>query len=97
MRQRLDDGRELVVERGDVAQRAGVRGVHVEGVQAGAQRAVDGHAHVVDGGLGLLVEGLVDADGVGQADGREGREVRDDGVGDAGDVAGVALEDLVFG
>lgn len=63
-------------------------------MEAGAERAVDGHAHVVDGGFGLLVEVLVDADGVGEADWWESGEVGDDGVGDAGDVTGVALEDL---
>lgn len=69
MCQCLDDGRELVVERRDVAERAGVVGVHVEGVEAGAERAVDGDADVVDGGFGLLVEVLVYTDSVREADG----------------------------
>jgi hypothetical protein len=59
-----------------------------------AQRIVHGDADVVDSRLWVLMEVLVHADGVWELDGWESREMRDNGVCNAWDVASVTLEDL---
>jgi hypothetical protein len=83
----LDEGGELLVEEADFLEGGGVLRVLDEGEEAGAEGVVDGDADVVDGGGGGFVEVFVDADRVGEFDGREGAEVRGEVLVEVGDVA----------
>ena len=94
VRDGLDQGGQLLVERGHVLEHGGVLRVLDEGQELGAERVVDGHAHVVDGGLCGFVEVLVDADRVGQLDGRKRPQVRGEVLVEVGDVACFAGDDL---
>lgn len=95
MRDRLDDGGKLLVELGDFFERGGVlRVLGDEWEELGAEGFVNRDADVVDCGFGVFVEVLVDADRVGEFDGREGAEVRGQVLVKVGDVTRVAADDL---
>lgn len=58
------------------------------------QRVGHWDAHIVDGWFGGFVEGFVSADGVGELDGREGREVPADVILQVRDEACISTDDL---
>lgn len=94
MRNGLDHERELVVVGGDLAEGGGVGGVGGESEHFGAQRVFHRDADVVDGRAWVAVVVGVDADGVGEFEGREGRDVRDDEVRDLWEEELVGAENL---
>ncbi len=93
----LDQGGQLLVEPGDLLEHGGVLRVLDEGQELGAERVVDGHAHVVDCGLWGFVEVLVDTDRVGQLDRWERPQVRGEVLVEVGDVARFAGDYLGTG
>lgn len=66
----LDDDGELVVERGGLLQHVGITSVVQERNHLLAQGVVDGDTDIVDGGLRIPVELLVEADGIRKLDRR---------------------------
>lgn len=82
MRDGLDHERELVVVGGDLAEGGGVGGVGGESEHFGVQRVFYRYADVVDGRGWVAVVVGVDTDGVGEFEGWEGRNMRDDEVWD---------------
>lgn len=90
----LDDDRKLLVEHLDLAEHVCVLGIAQELLQSGVVRIVDGNADVVDCGLGVLVELLIDTDGVGKFDWRKWLEMRGDVLLERWYVACVPLDDL---
>lgn len=90
----MDYRREFIVESRDLSERASIRRIGIERMEFRAQRIVHGDADIVDGRLWILVELLVHADGIWELDRWESREVRDDGVCYAWDIASITLEDL---
>ena len=67
----------------------------LEGGRQGWEGRRCGEAQGVDCGGRGGVEVGVDADGVGERERREGREVGEDDGGDVGEVDGVVVEDLI--
>lgn len=90
----LDDDCKLLVEDFNLAEHVCVLGIAQELLQSGVMRIVNGNADVVDCGLRVLMELLVDTDGVGKLDWREGLEMRGYVLLQGWDMACVPLDDL---
>lgn len=91
----LDDDCKLLVEDFNLAEHVCVLGIAQELLQSGVMGIVNGDADVVNCGLGVLVELLINTDGIGKLDWRKRLEVRSDVLLQGWDMACVPLDDLV--
>lgn len=90
----LDDNRKLLVQNFNLVEHVCVLRIAQELLQSGVVRVVHGDADVVDCGLGVLVELLINTDGVGKLDWRKGLKVRSNVLLQGWDMACVPLDDL---
>jgi hypothetical protein len=94
--ERLDDQGELVIQDTDLADRRGMLGVRGQRDHLLAEGVVDSHPDVVDGWLRVVVELLVDADGVGKLDRVKWCSVDADGFWDLREEHLVSSKDLAM-
>lgn len=90
----LYDDRKLLVEDFNLTEHVCVLRIAQELLQSGVVGVIYGDADVVDRGLRVLMKLLINTDGVGKLDWREGLEVRGDVLLQGWYVACVPLDDL---